>query len=859
MREGNCPFLTILIVVIATTVIICFPILTEPWSWLPEPNEADTLLTGLLTAQAAIAALTLAVTLFVMQGVNARGDADDRMYREYVRQSWVRPIFRGSVLSVGVTGLVFLALEFLGGLESTKDIISGLGNLIVLAAGAFVANLVFSGILFEKALRLSQPQQWSTLRRHVNERDVRNSIQAYLSRRRRALDSLGAGQPDTSTLLPDPGEGSANEAITSLLDDARRALVNNRLQEFSLSMESIKGLLQHALTEIEKQGIAWGPPGSRPEWPPLRELGRNLYAFREDVIRDGNREYLTELLGLDYWLLSNGARERCGELFTAGLEGHRANYQISARVADAERKDILRDRAWLNSPWTITGGEPEEALPYAFELVRHQEGLLSDALNLDQLGDFEALHKGSETCLRLIRWNWDRQGHSTFSNMLEQFYRVVLMGLGGRAIILAESGKIENPSRYATVSPGAVGNIPRLAADVAEALGRRDRDQNSQWSEWDREGAEPFVVQTMSAEQYPLTFFAVRLMELTSETMPGIYLRGTAGQALNWFESNAERLLPYVEERPDATREQRREWAAASLRRAVKRDEIAEDERIIASELSPERIANFKSGVYGNAFAIDPIESLFEECGAFLYLSTDSNSDPKEMGFFPFEHKAFLAEPPSNERHHYVPLEGDEYGRTLANDAMTRLCAVLDESQEISAAMDTPAEFLGTLSHYIAELGSPSKVVAVLAGDWFDIEMALHTDSPEGFIPAWQLPEIGREKALGHYQGQTLIRGPRYGERRLYLDPEAWGCFVRAQCEDGEDLRIDISPVTADQAQKLLEANPDHFPDEPDIESKTRKLQTMVQLEVVHRIEFRVKDNTRARRIVAEQNHQDSD
>ena len=61
----------------------------------------------------------------------------------------------------------------------------------------------------------------------------------------------------------------------------------------------------------------------------MRDLRRNLYSFREDVIREGNREYVFELLGLDYWLLSTGARRRCGDLFTVGLECYRSNYQIS--------------------------------------------------------------------------------------------------------------------------------------------------------------------------------------------------------------------------------------------------------------------------------------------------------------------------------------------------------------------------------------------------------------------------------------------------------------------------------------------------------------------------------------------------
>ena len=846
-------YVTLLVLVFLGSASVTMLLMIPDFQWLPQPDEARTFLATLLTAQAAIAALTLAVTLFVMQGVSARRDADDRMYQEYVRQSWVRPIFWGSISAVGMTGLVFLAQEFLGSIEETSDIMPGLANLILVAAIAFFATLVFSGILFEQALRLSHPERWSILRRNVNERDVRDSIQAYLGRRRRALDSLGTGQPDTSVLLPDSGEGSANQAIRSLLDDARRAMADSRLQEFVLSMESIKGLLEYALTEIEKQGIVWAPPGDRPEWPPLRELGRNLYSFREDVIRESNRDYVFELLGLDYWLLSTGARRRCGDLFTAGLESYRSNYRISSRVADAEVRELLRDRAWLKAPWTITGGELEDVFPYAFELVRHQERMLSDALHLDQPGDFEALHKEFETSLRLIRRDWDRRDRMSFSDMLEQLYRVVLMGLAGRAMILAESGRMEDTSRYLAVSRGKYSYVESLADDIAQAFRREDRSQASQWSEWEWEGTEPGIVQRMSAERYPLTFFAIHLMELSSDTMPPIDLHGTANQVLSWFESNADRLLPSVSERPEATREQCREWAAGALRAAVKRDEVEEDNRIIASELSPERVADFRSSVYANTFAAESAERIFEEAEAFLYLTKDTGPAPEEKGFFDPVPKVFLAAMPSNNSISYDPLEGDQLGRRLANDILTRLCEALDEAPSITAQLDTPEELLGAFDKAKTELDQSTGLVAVLAGDWFAISMALHAGMHEGFIPAWQLPDGDRAKQWGEYLGQTLLRGPRDGERRMYLvEPSSWGCFVRAQCEGDQDLRIDIKPISADRAQELLEANPNHFPDEPDNESKVRKLQTVVELAVCHRIEFRVKDHSRARRIVAE-------
>ena len=440
-----------------------------------------------------------------------------------------------------------------------------------------------------------------------------------------------------------------------------------------------------------------------------------------------------------------------------------------------------------------------------------------------------------------------------FSQTLAQFYRVVLMGVGGRAIILAESGRLEDPSRYLAVCRGTFGGVQHLGGDIAEALRREDQSQTSQWSEWEWEGAEPGIVQRMSAERYPLTFFAVRLMELSSDAMPVVDLHGTANQVLSWFESNADRLLAFVSDQPDSTPEQRREWATGVLRAAVKRDEIAEDDRIIASELSPERVAGFNSSVYATAFATSSVERLFEDCGAFLYLTAYTDPSPEKRGFFDRAPKAFLADMPSGGRISYACLEGDQFGRGLVNDIIARLCEALDEVPEMSVPLNSPEELLSSFDDAKAELGNSSEVVAVLAGDWMAIEVALHTGEHDGFIPAWQLADGNREEEWGTYHGHTLLRGPRDGERRLYLvDPGSWGCFVRAQCEGDQDLSIEIKPISAHRAQELLDGNPNHIPDESDQESKLRKLQTFMELAVCHRIEFRVKAHSRAKRIVSE-------
>ena len=98
----------------------------------------------------------------------------------------MRDILWGSLLAVGVTGALLLSEGFISGYGASADVEPELRNLVLAAGLAFLVNLVFAGVLFERAIFHSRPEQWLALRRDLNEADVRESIQAFLRRARRA-------------------------------------------------------------------------------------------------------------------------------------------------------------------------------------------------------------------------------------------------------------------------------------------------------------------------------------------------------------------------------------------------------------------------------------------------------------------------------------------------------------------------------------------------------------------------------------------------------------------------------------------------------------------------------------------------
>ena len=697
-------------------------------------------------------------------------------------------------------------------------------------------------------------------------------MQAFLDRLQLTAADAETDEPDWALMLPGPTEGSADEAIRSLLDDARRAMDERRHGDFTRALDSIKELVEYAMDEIEGNGLDWGLPGSQPEWPPLRELSRDLYPFREEVIRRGNRDHAAALSSLDYWLLSRGIRRRCGELFTVGLGGYSANGEIARRNTSDLREHFF-GREWINLPFLLSEIPSDEVAPYALHVVRHLERLLSSALHDDRPGDFESSRSGFTDLLRRTRLDWrvDRWPRTESADVyerIEQPYRIALMGLGGRAMLLAESGRLANPGPFLEAIRAEYMDVQQLAADVTRALVHQEGEW-SVWSDWEMEGAGSLETRTVRPERHPLTFFTVRLLELARDPMPVLDLGGRAQQVLRWFEANARQLERHVQLEPDtsveepredpvqldpeAILEERRELALGALRAAVLRDEVAADEEVIARELSEERIAAFTADVYAAAFSNNAVERLFARAGAFEYLSSAADSGLEERGASQYVSKGFLATEPENARTRYIGLEGDGWGRGHASGVIARLREALEEAPAIESRLDSGEDLLSAIGGALRSLGSSGGVIVLLTGDWNSITFDLARDPPDGYEPRWGGQRVhARERGVeARYHGHPIIWDRTDGDRRLYVvEASAWGCFVRAQVEGATDLLVEVDAISEERAREMLSENPNHLPDIDDDDVKLRKLQTFVRVGVAARTGFRITNPDRARRVV---------
>ena len=844
-------------IVVGTVIaaLVTVPLLTPPIPWLPKANEAEVLLGTMLTAQAAITALTLAVTLFVMQGINNRPDTDDRMYREYIRRSWIRHIFWGSTLAVLVTGLTMLSESFIGLSEEMTATLAGIRNLTIVATFAFIANLGLVATLFERAIRMTHPEQWRSMRLEVNKQDVRDAVQAFIHRYHTAVASIESGNLDVTVAFPGPREGSANDAVEKLLDDARRAMTDRRLREFRNSIDAIRELVVSAMDEIERNGLEYGAPGSQPQWPPVWELSSNLYSLRQEVIHENSRDYLIEILRLDHWELETGLHRNSGELFTEGLDGYRRNYRIAISNGVSETREMLRDRIYYTARFLFFDQEPQKANDYLIEMVKHQERMLSDALDAGLQEDFRRLHEEFENFLQNIGAEWgSKYSHTTGSlelhRSLAQQYRITLMGLGGRAITLADAGRIADPDSYLDVSRRTYTHSSQLGDDVAKAMVHQGRSGFSIWSEWETEGIPNGRAYSISPGRYPLTFFSLRLMELPLNPVPVLDLQGYAQQVHEWFVNNSERLERFLPPDSDPIPTNRIEIATAALQSAIQRDVVTADLDIIQRELSEERIATFKSEVISASLPPNHIEQIFQRSDSYDHLRSDSEIKTEEYVIAKLINRGFMAETPEGARNRYTQITGDQWGRAILDDIIHQLCEAMRDAPLNEALMNTPETLLRAMDQAISDLVPENDMFMVMTGDWSDVIIGLRTEGAEGYQPSWEIPESHQDE-IGRYLGKPIFIQRSQEERHLYLiDTKQWGHFVRKQFEGDQDLSIEVAAISEERARELLQENPLHFGKEPDEASKIRKLRTLVQVAVRTRTEFQVKDPTGARHIV---------
>ena len=226
-----------------------------------------------------------------------------------------------------------------------------------------------------------------------------------------------------------------------------------------------------------------------------------------------------------------------------------------------------------------------------------------------------------------------------------------------------------------------------LVTDMSAALEIQRLDGFSLWHDWEIPDHLSSWFGSMSPERYPLTCFAVLLMEMAENASLSLDLRGNASQVLNWFIAHSEALERFVRDTPSAGAAQRREFATEALRQAVFHDEEEVERDIISRPISSDRVGGVKSGVRAGMLQADSVRRLFDQVGAFVCLDVDAVGLPAERGLRQLFPKAPFVDAAEHDKTYYAPIDTDIWGRRLAHGAVYVLCEELECAPPLTATL----------------------------------------------------------------------------------------------------------------------------------------------------------------------------
>jgi hypothetical protein len=484
-------------------------------------------LAALLGAQGGLAAIALAVTVFLTEAVHRREDVDDLVFRTFVGLAYLRFFFSVTIASLAATAVALLLAQ-----PSTAPSLDGVRNLTFLAGAAFGVSLAAVTGAFLRMLDLIRPHQWTRLLATSTEREMETATGAFIAR----LQGVESTNDETA----------AEEAVQRILGEAVRAVRAGRYIEFETIMGRIKILVSQSVRQIRGASIRFSPPGVYASFPITHELRLHFGWLRGVAMKAGWNEFGREVWFFDEWLVRQGVRERSGELFSLGFEGFQRTYEHAVIDGDNHVRRICTSRCWdfgIPDPLEDLAqrafqGEDLESLRFLRWMARPLSDYLLKTLETPAEKDFVAVSRKYEEALETISLGFSHNLNATqFSatQELQQMYRVTLLGLAGRLVIEKETDALAaSLGELSRVYP----SLDRLLTDCRYALAEA-HESDFPWRSWESEEL-PRGGGAVHPERYPLAGFTLLARRLVDE-----------GSELDALAEDLPRVIKWIEENPN--------------------------------------------------------------------------------------------------------------------------------------------------------------------------------------------------------------------------------------------------------------------------------------------------------------------
>ena len=831
-----------------------------PIELLPPVEHGRTAVATLTTVQATVAAIGVAVMVFVLQGMGSFGIDNPRVREEFDRRIAANPSLL-TLLALSAWSLLLYVLMFPPASPGAWPWTVSAGNFMPAVLINAVVTMALTWRFFARAQRLRHPSEIRVIERYVADRLVRRGVDGFV---RRLRDAADGDLPSLGPLLQqDLAEAAVDDALQLHFDALRRSMRDSRLTDYSQGFEDLRGYVESAVDQVAKTEMAFGPPGAEPWWQPLSGIRDKLVWLKDDVFRaTGWSPYAYELGSYDYWQISRGLQWRCGELYGMGLAGWRTSYHAAVRSDDPELTRMMIERTWrlISSAIQAVGFQEddvvgsaarpldptsEDDLRYLYFLVSELDRQLAQAMLVDRVHDYVEFNRGFDDLLRQLSLSIEgprAHGETTrlVLDRLRQARRISLLGLSGRAAELARDGRIADPQPYINVVREQYSRPGDLAADIVVALDMT-YERLFSWGDWESEGQRPFEAYSVDIERYPLLGFFILSLEFAAAQDIALPLEGQAARIRGRLENLVPQAMRLAQVEPAAIDEVAQRLDQL-LDESGQADARREEEEVMAADLDTDRVDAFLADFLWGRYRASTIEPIFRARRAFRLTGARDDSDLEGLGHSRFLPKAAFAEVGGNRGFFDVGLFGEQYERSL----MQRFLALFHEREERQRDLSDVSGLRSALDEARSALGT-DKLVAVLAGDWTDIAVRLRSSRVDWFDANWRRSEPNPgEYFLGDYGSVAVIEASASAQRYVVvIDPRTWGCVDKVVGDRGEFVCA-IRPIDAARAEAIQVTQRAAGQDPTD----SRELQLAVEWEYREWVRFHEIDPSRVLRFV---------
>lgn len=845
---------SIIVAAAAMAIGICLSIHASPWLELPE--DPARVVAPLAQVQGAIAAISLAVLVLIVEAVQRREDIVDATYEVFIREALVRPVIASVLISTLGTAAAFILVRT-PSFEDERN--------LALFAMISVAITILAILSFTlRALAVLRPSRYHELKRKAYLEQIQIGVTARIEH----INEIVAN-PTAPTVSSSATEMKAEQAMLQLLGDVAVAIKLTRPDRIEEDIATIESAFDYAAKMISDSNYNDIPKDRSQifELPLFASASRYLpslwHASYTSRVHE-NVRYVYRLHLHIAHLARDGVIDDLKEtVVTSAMLSYQARSDWPEGVAQGVgfAWGVVRNHVWL--PMLLPSAPSSSPTDTAL-LRTIVEGFQDSAASMVRDGDIAAFEQITAQISDLhdsLGHRHNRYGDGELDYKINQpiddlFHdvRLALAALAGLAILSQKGGYINNARAFVNRVHEILQGQPN-AGESLERLLSADKSVFAQpWSWWDdrHDGSSLSRVRTVYPTQHPVLYFiTASLIDGPDARLPqalgSAHLDGEDVLERHWAimcdvagirgdeqEIEKERILSFIE-------------AAKSA------DEYRRQDRIIMTPISEEYVSRYVQEVFRvykqtEISSTSIVTSVFGSADRAQILPVDDLDAPAESllrlrgafkgAFMRAIETSYVAHPSATQVVEAIEARRGQMMINLIGNrvGLTEVIPIIGD--EISME----------ISRVLADLQPQFPLFLITGRGTGDLWRRLHRSRSNIRPPiSTVLERMPPDVEEGLRAGEVVV-SQRIGEPALYIiDVARWGWLRQADIGD-DPLQVKVHEISAERAGELLDTGLISAGDQSR-EEAMRALQLQVEVEVAQRVDFVVENPSAAVRI----------